>query len=128
MARKVWGAMKKKDLERFATRLKEEKAKVLNHSEKTKHEDLTLSTDDLMDEVDLASSELNQSVSLRLRDRERILLHKIELALSKIESGTFGVCDACEEPIEVKRLEARPVAELCVRCKEQQEQEEKAYA
>lgn len=120
--------MKKKDLERFATRLKDEKAKVLNHSEKTKHEDLTLSTDDLMDEVDLASSELNQSVSLRLRDRERILLHKIELALSKIEAGTFGICDSCEEPIEVKRLEARPVAELCVRCKEQQEQEEKAYA
>jgi len=120
--------MKKKDLERFAARLREEKAKALNHSEKTKHEDLTLSTDDLMDEVDLASSELNQSVSLRLRDRERMLIHKIELALAKIEAGTFGVCEGCEEPIEVKRLEARPVAELCVRCKETQEQEEKAYA
>lgn len=120
--------MKKKDLERFATRLREEKAKILNHSEKNKEEDLTLSHDDLADEVDLASSELNQNVALRLRDRERHLLHKIELALAKIESGTFGTCDLCEEPIEMKRLEARPVAELCIRCKEAQERDEKIYA
>ena len=120
--------MKKKDLERFAARLRDEKAKILNHTEKNKIEDLTLSPDDLADEVDLASSELNQSVALRLRDRERLLLHKIEIALSKIDLGNFGVCEACEEPIEMKRLDARPVAELCIRCKEAQEQEEKIYA
>src|SRR5262249_35315916 len=99
--------MKKKDLSRFADRLREEKSKILNHTDKTKHDDLTLSTDDLADEVDLASSELNQSVALRLRDRERLLLQKIEVALSKIDTGTFGICDSCEEPIEMKRLEAR---------------------
>jgi len=120
--------MKKKDLERFAARLRDEKAKVLNHTEKNKVEDLTLNTDDLPDEVDLASSELNQNVALRLRDRERLLLHKIEIALAKIENGRFGVCESCEEPIEMKRLEARPVAELCIRCKEAQELQEKIYA
>lgn len=120
--------MKKKDLARFAQLLREEKARVLNHSEKSKHEDLTISSEDLADEVDLASSELNQSVSLRLRDRERALLLKIETALAKIEGGTFGVCDGCEEPIEVKRLEARPVADLCIRCKEAQERSEKVFA
>lgn len=120
--------MKKKDLERFAARLRDEKAQILNHTDKIKHEDLTLSQDDLADEVDLASSELNQSVALRLRDRERLLLHKIEQALAKIDSNTYGVCDSCEEPIEMKRLEVRPVAELCIRCKEAEEQEEKLYA
>ena len=119
--------MKKKDLDRFAQRLREEKAKVLNQTDK-KQEALTLSSDDLADEVDLASSELNQSVALRLRDRERVFLHKIEIALAKIDAGTFGICDSCEEPIEVKRLEARPVAELCIRCKEAQELKEKIYA
>ncbi len=119
--------MKKKDLTRFAERLREEKARLLNHSER-KTEEMTLSTDDLADEVDLASSELNQSVALRLRDRERLLLQKIEVALAKIDSGTFGICDLCEEPIEIKRLEARPVADLCIRCKETQELEEKIYA
>lgn len=120
--------MKKKDLQRFTTLLKEEKARVLTRSSQMKTEDITLSTDDLADEVDLASSDLNQTVALRLRDRERLLLHKIEIALAKIESGTFGVCDLCEEPIELKRLEARPVANLCIRCKEAQERAEKVYA
>ena len=120
--------MKKKDLEKFQHSLLEDKARILNHTEKNKKEELTLSPEDLADEVDLASSELNQSVALRLRDRERLLLQKIEIALSKIENGTFGVCDICEEPIEAKRLEARPVAELCIRCKEAQEHEEKIYA
>ena len=119
--------MKKKDLERFAQRLRDEKAKLLNHTGK-KQEELTLSTDDLADEVDLASSELNQSVALRLRDRERFMIQKIEVALSKIDAGSYGTCDVCEEPIEIKRLEARPVAELCIRCKEAQELEEKIYA
>jgi len=119
--------MKKKDLTRFGERLREEKARLLNHSER-KTEEMTLSTDDLADEVDLASSELNQSVALRLRDRERVLLQKIESALAKIDAGTYGVCDICEEPIEMKRLEVRPVAELCIRCKEAEEQEEKIYA
>ena len=115
-------------MDRFAQRLREEKAKVLNHTDKIKTEDLTLSQDDLADEVDLASSELNQSLTIRLRDRERLLLNKIEKALSKIDEGTFGICDVCEEPIEMKRLEARPVADLCIRCKEAQEQQEKVYA
>ena len=120
--------MNKKDLEKFAARLREDKAKVLNHTEKTKHEDLSISPDELADEVDLASSDLNQSLSLRLRDRELAMLQKIETALAKIEAGTFGICEGCEEPIEVKRLEARPVADLCIRCKEAQELQEKIYA
>lgn len=120
--------MKKKDLDRFSARLLEEKAKILNHTSQNKIEDLTLSTDDLADEVDLASSELNQNVALRLRDRERLLLQKIEEALSKISDGTFGTCELCEDPIEVKRLEVRPVANLCIRCKEAQEKAEKVFA
>lgn len=120
--------MKKKELAHFSVLLKEEKARILNHTEKHRGEGLTLSPEDLADEVDLASSELNQGVTLRLKDRERHLLQKIEDALAKIESGTFGICEACEEPIEPKRLEARPVAELCIRCKEAQERDEKIYA
>jgi DnaK suppressor protein len=115
--------MKKKDLARFTEKLIEEKSRLMNHSDKK--EELQLSHDDLADEVDLASSELNQNVALKLRDRERSLLQKIEIALSKIEDGTFGICEGCEEPIELKRLEARPMADLCIRCKEAQEVEEK---
>lgn len=120
--------MKKKELESFKKRLLEDKARLLNHTHEHQRDDLMISHDDLADEADLASNELNQSVSLRLKDRERLLLQKIEEALQKVEEGTYGTCEGCEEPIEPKRLEARPVAELCIRCKEAQEAEEKIYA
>ena len=120
--------MNKKELNRFGKRLAEEKTKIFNHAESLVNQDMTLSPDDLPDEVDLASSELNQSMALRLRDRERSLLQKIEKALSKIEDGSFGICESCEEPIEVKRLEARPIATLCIQCKEAEERDEKIYA
>ena len=80
---------------------------------------------DLPDEIDLASSEYSQSMVFRLRDREKFLLKKIEKALARIDDGTFGVCERCEEDISVKRLEARPVTTLCIRCKEEQEKKEK---
>jgi DnaK suppressor protein len=121
-------SLKKKDLKTFTELLKKEKARVLNQLEKTKREDLTLHAEDLPDEVDLASSDLNQSMSLRIRDRERELVLRIEEALAKIEEGTYGQCEMCEEPIEVKRLEAQPMAEMCIRCKEQEEIQRKIYA
>jgi len=121
-------SLKKKDLKKFAMQLKEEKARILNQLDKTKKDDLTLHAEDLPDEVDLASSDLNQSMSLRIRDRERELVLKIEEALTKIEEGTFGLCEMCEEPIDIKRLEAQPIAEMCIRCKEQEEIQRKIYA
>ncbi len=48
--------------------------------------------------------------------------------MKKIDSGEFGTCESCEEPISIKRLEARPVTTLCIRCKEEQEMEERSYA
>ena len=84
-------------------------------------QDMTLDASELPDEMDLASSEYMQSFTFRLRGRERVFLKKIEKALKKLDEGVFGVCDDCEEPISVKRLEARPETELCIRCKEDQE-------
>ncbi len=63
----------------------------------------------------------------RLRDREKFLLKKIDDAMARIENGTFGICEICEEEISVKRLEARPVTTMCIRCKEEQEKQEKSY-
>ena len=63
----------------------------------------------------------------RLRDREKFLLKKIDDALARIENATFGICEICEEEISIKRLEARPVTTMCIRCKEEQEKQEKSY-
>jgi DnaK suppressor protein len=116
-----------KDLKRFRKMLEESKKSLLQSAKKTLMEESNFDTDDLPDEIDLASSEYSQSMVFRLRDREKFLLKKIERALSRIEEGTFGVCERCEEEISPKRLEARPVTSLCIRCKEEQEKKEKSY-
>ncbi len=74
---------------------------------------------------DQASAEIDRNFMLRLRGREQRLLKKIEQAIEKIDSGTFGTCDVCGEEINLKRLEARPVTNMCILCKTEEEEEEK---
>ncbi len=113
---------------KFQKTLLEEKQRILNNSKNAMKTDLAVSPDDLPDETDLAASEVNQNLVFKLRDRERLLLLKIDEALARIEQGTFGVCLDCEENIEPRRLEARPVSTLCIACKEAEEHKEKVYA
>ena len=117
----------KKELKRFQELLEEKRRAVLERARKTLSEDMTLDTDDLADEMDLASSEYLQSFEFRLRGREKSLLTKVDLALKKIEAGTFGICEVCDEQIGKKRLEARPETSLCIRCKEDQERDERTF-
>jgi DnaK suppressor protein len=120
--------MDAKKLARFRKSLLEEKQRILNNSKNAVKNELALSQDDLMDETDLAASEISQNLIFKLRDRERQLLGKIDEALAKMDEGTFGTCEDCEEAIEPRRLEARPVSTLCIACKEKQEHREKIYA
>lgn len=77
------------------------------------------------DPSDRASVETDYSATLRIRDRERKLVQKIDGALERIKDGTFGLCEECGEPISVERLKARLVTTLCIQCKAEQEEEEK---
>jgi DnaK suppressor protein len=79
------------------------------------------------DPNDRATLESEFALELRTRDRERKLIRKIEEALSRIEDGTYGYCNETGEPIGVKRLEARPVATLCLEAQERRERREKQY-
>jgi RNA polymerase-binding transcription factor len=119
--------LKKKDLNRFREILLGKRSEILKNARQTLSENMTLDTDDLPDEMDLASSEYLQSFTFRLRGREKTFLKKIDHALGKIDEGSFGVCESCDEDISLKRLEARPETTLCIRCKEDQERNEKAY-
>jgi DnaK suppressor protein len=121
------GNLNAKDLKRFKKTLEDSRKALLESARKTMEEESNFDTDDLPDEIDQASSEYAQSMAFRLRDREKFLLKKIDRALARIEDGTFGMCERCEEPISLKRLEARPVTTLCIRCKEEQEKKEKSY-
>lgn len=120
--------MNKQQLKKFNTLLVEKRDEIVKKAKQTLEEDMSLDSNDLPDEMDLASSEYLQSFTFRLRGREKVFLDKIEKALRKVEDGTFGTCESCEEEIGVKRLEARPETTLCIRCKEDQERQEKDYS
>ena len=120
--------MKKKDLDALQALLLEERKKILRH-----FEDLTDSLVKELDQqagdpADIASFEIHQSSLQKIGKREKYLLKKIEYALSKIKDGTYGECEACGEEISLARLKARPVAQLCIDCKTEQENSEKKFS
>ncbi len=79
------------------------------------------------DITDRAQMESDASLQLRTRDRERKLLSKIEAALRRIEDGSYGYCEETDEPIGLKRLEARPIASLSLDAQERHERMEKSH-
>lgn len=117
--------MKKRDLEKFKKLLTEHRDELLGNAKKALSGDIHVDPDDFPDEMDIASSEVNLQFTGRLREREQGLLSKIELALQKIEDGIYGECQTCGEDIDIKRLKARMVAELCFDCKSEQEKQER---
>lgn len=121
-------ALTEAQMKKFRAILEERRQSLITQARKTLESDMVLSPDDRFDEVDQASSEYMQAFSFRLRGREKFLMDKIELALRKIDEGTYGICEECEDTIALKRLQARPEAPLCIQCKEAQEKEEAVYA
>ncbi len=111
---------------KFKNLFEAEKKKLL-FSAQTPSEQFSVHSEDMMDEVDFTSFEIENQMRMRLRNRESLYLKKIEEALERIQSGVFGLCDKCEEDIEMKRLEARPTTTLCVACKESEERSEKLH-
>jgi DnaK suppressor protein len=86
---------------------------------------MTDSKENFPDPTDRASLESHRNAMLRIRDRERKLLSKIDDALRRIEDGTYGLCESCGGPIGIDRLKARPVTTLCIDCKSDQEAQER---
>lgn len=117
--------MDDKKLDFFRSELENKKREILDEAGKTMSE-MTDQTSNVPDPNDRATIESGRSFELRIRGRERKLLSKIDEALVRIEEGTFGICEDCDEEIGLKRLEARPVTTLCIDCKTAQETQEKS--
>ncbi len=117
-------AMDRERLEYFREELHKKKEEILAEAGKTLS-DMTAQTGNVPDPNDRATIESGRNFELRIRQRESRLTAKIEEALVRIDDGTFGICQACGEPIGLKRLEARPVTTLCIDCKTLQENRER---
>jgi DnaK suppressor protein len=116
--------MEKERLEYFRELLNERLKTLLEEAEKTVT-GMTNDRDSFPDPTDRANLETDRSFLLRIRDRERKLIGKIQEALGRIDDGTFGICEECGEDISEERLKARPVTTLCIDCKTKAEEEEK---
>ena len=103
---KAWRDQLREEVDRTVTHMKDEAA-------------------NFPDPVDRAAQEEEFSLGLRTRDRERKLIKKIEKTLKRIEDDDFGFCDSCGIEIGIRRLEARPTADLCIDCKTMAEIKEK---
>ena len=79
------------------------------------------------DMADRASLETDHQIELRTRDRERKLISKIDAALNRIEDGSYGYCQETDEPISLKRLKARPIADLSLEAQERHERLERTH-
>ncbi len=79
------------------------------------------------DITDRASVETDRALELRTRDRARKLITKIDQALARIDSGTYGYCEETSEPIGLKRLEARPIATMSIEAQERHERMERVH-
>ena len=117
--------MKKRDLERFKKILDLQRDELMGNAQKALGGDIHLDPDDFPDEIDTASSEINLAFAGRVREREQGLLKKVNEALERLTDGDYGECKSCGEAIGIKRLVARPVAELCIDCKSEQEKLER---
>ncbi len=119
------GTMKQRDLSLFRSLLQARRQEILAETDRVVgsmngNERITYA-----DPADRAALESDRNFLLRLRDRDRKLLSKIDEAFARIEDGTYGRCEECGGQIGIERLKARPVTTLCIDCKSSQEAREK---
>ena len=114
--------MKKKQIDFYRKRLLKTREDILNKAKKLKEDSYTLGTDGIQDMADAASNTYNADILMSISDNDLTILKDIDNTLDKMEKGSYGICEECEEIISEKRLEANPVARYCITCKRQMEQ------
>ncbi len=119
--------MNKKQLEKLKKMLLLEKQAVLGHLFQLKGDSESFLEEGKGDSADIASMEISQAAIQKLGSRQRKHLEKVERAIKKFETDEYGVCELCGEEIAYPRLEARPIAQFCIDCKNLQEQKERQY-
>jgi len=115
---------KQEKMKAYKTMLTQKITELLSEAGKTVSE-MTNGKENYPDPNDRASLESDRNFELRIRDRERKLIMKMQEAIKRIDDGVFGICEVCGGPISEKRLMARPVTTLCIDCKTKQEKQEK---
>ncbi|VAW00687.1 DksA family protein PA5536 (no Zn-finger) [hydrothermal vent metagenome] len=118
--------MNEKQTQYFRKKLLDWKEEILRESKETLNH-LQEDSQKEPDIADRASSETDWSIELRTRDRQRKLITKIDAAIERIEKGEYGYCEVSGEPINLERLDARPIAMMTLEAQEEHEKYEKVH-
>jgi len=113
-----------KDLEAFRDKLLSRRIRIEKNLIGTSLELKEMGNLELSDEGDYAAISIETAVDDAIITKQQKELAEIDLALDKIKSGTYGICEMCEEPIEKARLEVKVFARFCIACREINEKEE----
>jgi DnaK suppressor protein len=113
----------KKQFNELKDQMLSEKQRIINELTLNPSE-FAVDGEERLDEVDKASIDQSTDEILRFRNRDLLYLKKINFALEKMDKGTYGLCEECDCEIKFERLMARPVAEMCISCKEEAERDE----
>ncbi len=114
--------MNKETVDLYRKRLLKMRENILNKAKKLKEDSYNLGTDGIQDMADAASNTYNADILMSISDNDLTILKDIDNSLDKLNKGTYGICEECEEKISEKRLEANPVARYCITCKRQMEE------
>ncbi len=124
----------KKDLERYKKMLQQIKLRIAGDLKHLEGDSLNTNQRDASGDLsgysfhmaDMATDNFDREFTLGLASNEQQSLNRVEAALRKIEDGTFGICEECEKPITIKRLNAMPYARLCIKCQEIEEKKRRS--
>jgi DnaK suppressor protein len=111
-------------VEEYRLQLLQLKQSIINDGAYNNTDDLKISSEDLPDEADIATNVINQQVSFTIRNRLMEKLKFIEEALYRVDQGSYGICEECDEPIASKRLKTQPFTTLCITHAEELEREQ----
>ena len=110
--------MKKNELKFFKKLLEERKEQIIKNINKSADEIAELRSNGAVDDFDVASVNTDSNLEYTIISKQRTEYEKIEKALKKIENGSYGICEECEEQINLERLKAKPHDSLCISCRE----------
>lgn len=115
--------MKKNELNFFKKLLEARKEQIIKNINNSNDEISELRSNGAVDEIDVASVNADSDLEYLINAKQKVEFQKIEKALKKIENKTYGICEMCDEQIDIERLKAKPHASLCITCREIQEKQ-----
>jgi DnaK suppressor protein len=116
----------KEQIEFFKTELEKRRDRIKKNLDMTSQDMNSMASNDLRDEADFASTSLGRAVDTAIISQQTEELKEIEHALKKIENNTYGICEMCEEEINIERLRVKTFARYCISCREVIEKEQKS--